>query len=356
MTEHDIRSAFGETPAAFRDQIEQTLTELEDTPMKKRYKVSTLLLAAAIAVMTLAGAAIAATQLHLTDYLKFPVSTETPAVRTAAAVMEDENIRCEIEEIVYDGYGLATEMKITSLKPDQYAVTLHGGEANAAPAPALTPLECGITGFIYDAQNKDRHTFLTERLTVQEADGAIRVYASDFQHYCRGLWMNDGYRENVLVEFQLYYALPSAEKVTLTTSLELGGSADAQKYFLTAQEYERTFEADTFELVCTDAMTHCNAYIYVPDSYTNKDTDEVSVSFSLITPDGSEYPMTVFRLRVHPTEVGDMRGLNLSGVMPAIGEMPDTVSVAMRDAQSGELIDQIECTVTATDMLVPPAN
>ena len=55
MTEQDIRTAFGETPASFRDQVDRTLTQLEDEPAKKRYKFTTVLALAALITVLLAG-------------------------------------------------------------------------------------------------------------------------------------------------------------------------------------------------------------------------------------------------------------------------------------------------------------
>ena len=357
MTEHDIRTAFGETPASFRDQVDQTLMQLEDEPAKKRYKFTTVLALAALITVLLAGAAVAATQLKLTEYLRFSLPDDPDdTVHTNVAVLEDENIRCEIEEVMYDGYGLAIQLKLTNLKPDQHSLVIDGNTQAGTPNPALIPLQCSINGFIYDADCRNRSTFLIERTAVYGDDGTITVYASDFSHsYYHGLGKTDGYREKVCVEFALTYSQPSAADTMLTASFALDGRAAALKYSLAKRVWGEFFEIDSIEIVHTGTMGHYDACIYVRDAFIDSDTQKPNIRFSLITPDGTEYPITVFRLDVDHTAVNGWRGLHLSGVLPAIADMPDTVFVAMRDAQTGELIEQTECSVSAADLLAPPS-
>ena len=356
MTEHDIRTAFGETPASFCDQIDRTLMQLEDEPMKKRYKFTTVFALAALITVLLAGAAVAATQLKLTDYLRFPLPEAAETIHTEAVVLEDENIRCEIEEIMYDGYGLAVQMKITNLKPDQYSLTFRGDSENIHSDPNLIPLEFSVNGCIYAAENKSSSSFFIDQLLEYGEDGTIIAYASDFSHaYYHGLGQDDGYRDTVLVEFELVYSQPNADDTTLTASMELNGNSDAQKYLLTKQRREESFEVDSLEIICTDTMSHFDAVIYLRDTFFDPETQEPNICFSLITPNGTEYPMTVFRHDADHVAVQGGRGLNLSGVLPAIADMPDTVFVAMRDAETGELIEQTECAVTTTDLLAPPS-
>lgn len=358
MNEHDIKTAFGDTPAAFRHQVDQTLMQLEDAPTKKCYKFTTMLALTAIIVTLLAGAAIAATQLGLNGYLQFSLPEDpSDTVHTNVAVMEDDNIRCEVEEILYDGYGTAARIKITNLHPDQYRLTIQGDTANSAPNPDLIPLQCSVTGFISDAEHKSRNSFLVERTLEYSEDGTITLYASDFSHsYYHGPAKNNGYRENVLVELHLTYSQPLAADTTLTTSFMLNADAATQKYCLTKQGCGESFGVDTMEIICTDTMSHYSAVIYVRDAFIASDTQKPSVSFSLITPDGAEYPLTVFRLDVDHVSVQNTRGLHLYGVLPAIADMPDAVSIAMRDTQSKRLIEQTEYTVTAFHLSIPRAS
>lgn len=59
---HNLHSAFPETPAGFHDALERTVKEIESMKIKKRHKVSVVLLAALISLLVLAGVAFAVTR------------------------------------------------------------------------------------------------------------------------------------------------------------------------------------------------------------------------------------------------------------------------------------------------------
>ena len=55
MNQKDFQNIFGDAPEDFRLRLRETLDGLEEKNMKKRYKVSTVLIAAVILILALAG-------------------------------------------------------------------------------------------------------------------------------------------------------------------------------------------------------------------------------------------------------------------------------------------------------------
>ena len=109
MDKNEIKHAFGATPQSFRDQVNHTIDALEDKPMKKRYKLTTLL-AAALAVALAGTAAVAAfnsqiRQMYQNTENGLANDAVLPGIQTLHETYEGKAVRCTMQEALYDGEG-----------------------------------------------------------------------------------------------------------------------------------------------------------------------------------------------------------------------------------------------------------
>ncbi|MBR1560319.1 MAG: hypothetical protein IJ646_08795, partial [Clostridia bacterium] len=98
MDKNEIKHAFGATPQSFRDQVNHTIDALEDKPMKKRYKLTTLL-AAALAVALAGTAAVAAfnsqiRQMYQNTENGLANDAVLPGIQTLHETYEGKAVRC----------------------------------------------------------------------------------------------------------------------------------------------------------------------------------------------------------------------------------------------------------------------
>lgn len=139
MKPSEIKNAFGTAPASFRLQVNQMIDRLEDEPMKKRYKLTTILAAALIAAL-LGTAAVAAYQGRIAELFKSPEDglvneAVVPGIQEMNETYEGKAVRCTVQEALYDGEGrtFALSWELTNLTGEDnlYVLcdgTLFGGE------------------------------------------------------------------------------------------------------------------------------------------------------------------------------------------------------------------------------------
>ena len=129
MKQKEWQSLFGEASGDFHLHLLNTLNHLEEKEMKKRYKFSTVLIAAALMLALLAGTAVAARELGLFDFLNtanpiVPLEGAEAMVRTHLGSTENELVKLEIEEAVYDGQGALIQLRYTPKDREKQAL-LH---------------------------------------------------------------------------------------------------------------------------------------------------------------------------------------------------------------------------------------
>ena len=127
MKRSDWQNAFGETPDYFRRQLTSTLNGLEAGKMKKRYKISTVLIAAVLAVMMIVGAGVAAGNLGVFDILNtadpiVPLEGAENMVETNLGSVENEFVKLSVEEAVYDGQGAIVQLRLSPKDTEKYAL------------------------------------------------------------------------------------------------------------------------------------------------------------------------------------------------------------------------------------------
>lgn len=130
MKETNIKNAFGTTPQSFRDQVNRTLEQLEDKPMKRRYKFTTILAAALIAAL-MGTAAVAAYEGRIKEFYQNEenhLSNETAmsGIQALHESYEGNTVRCTVQEALYDGEGgtfaLSWELENLTGDHDLYVV------------------------------------------------------------------------------------------------------------------------------------------------------------------------------------------------------------------------------------------
>lgn len=118
-----------EPPNGYEARMEYRLARLtrEEESMKKRYKFSTVLVAAVLLVAVLAGTAFAASMLGIFDFFKdhdhpiIPLEGAEEMVATNLGISENEFATLTVEEAVFDGQGVLVQMRLTP-KSDNYVM------------------------------------------------------------------------------------------------------------------------------------------------------------------------------------------------------------------------------------------
>lgn len=123
-----IREQRPEPPNGYEARMEYRLVRLtrEEKSMKKRYKFSTVLVAAVLVVAVLAGTAFAASILGIFDIFDraepiIPLLGAEEMVATNLGISENEYAILAVEEAVFDGQGILVQMRLTP-KDENYVM------------------------------------------------------------------------------------------------------------------------------------------------------------------------------------------------------------------------------------------
>lgn len=123
MDNKNWQNAFGTPTEIFRKQLHDALNDLEEKKMKKRYKITTVLLAAVIAAALIASAGFAASRLRIFESLGFdPLEGSEEMVLTDLGSVENDLVKMTVLEAVYDGHNSIVELLITPKDPDNYVL------------------------------------------------------------------------------------------------------------------------------------------------------------------------------------------------------------------------------------------
>ena len=135
MKAWDWNAAFPPVPENVHWRLEQALKQKkEPMKMKKTLRPATALALTLAVLLALTGAALAAEQLGVLDYLlgrAKPSETLRASVQPAAATETADHIRIELSGVIYDGSRLAFGLTAENLLPDVIAmVTLESVRMN----------------------------------------------------------------------------------------------------------------------------------------------------------------------------------------------------------------------------------
>ena len=134
MRAEDLKNAFGSTPASFREDVNGMLDRLEEGNMNRSYNTATVLAAVLLAAVLLAGTAVAAGRLGIFDRQTEgdpalePLREAEQLVKTNIAAAENELVRLELEEALFDGRRALLLMRLTPRDPEHYALLTNDAE------------------------------------------------------------------------------------------------------------------------------------------------------------------------------------------------------------------------------------
>lgn len=123
MKQSDWQRAFGQPDQAFHRAFTETLEQLEEMNMKRRYRISTLLAAAVLLTLAFAGAALATSGFGIFDRADVPPLKGAEAlVETGLGRTANDLVRLTVEEAVRDEGEITALIRLTPLDPERYAL------------------------------------------------------------------------------------------------------------------------------------------------------------------------------------------------------------------------------------------
>lgn len=131
MNRRSWQNIYGDAPEEFRVRLRQTLNGLEENgrerKLNRRYKTSTVFVAAAILLMLLAGAGIAASELGVFHLLQtsdpiVPLQGVEEMVATNLGASENEYAVLTVEQAVFDGQGVMVQCRLSPKEMEKYAL------------------------------------------------------------------------------------------------------------------------------------------------------------------------------------------------------------------------------------------
>lgn len=126
MKDRDFQKVFGHAPQSFLDQVDEALDRIEEEKsMKKRYKISTVLIAAALTVL-MAGAALAAgigliEGINRRGLITVPDSAQE-LVQSDLGRLSTELFDMNVEAAVTDGRSVFVQVRLIPKKPKEYVL------------------------------------------------------------------------------------------------------------------------------------------------------------------------------------------------------------------------------------------
>lgn len=401
MKREDWQNAFGQPDEDFRLHLRQTLDDLEEKNVKKRTKISTLLVAAALMIAVLAGAGIAASQLGVFDMLDtaepiVPLPGAEELVGTNLGSSENEYAILTVEEAVFDGQGVLVQCRLspkqekhvlydaffaesplveTKLVPARIADgsmeygpwTVINGENDkrlmqngaelAIPASLEEAQEKNLpvyveNGIMYDAmamevvpaELEEGWELIDYRIGMSVKDGLIFMDSANAEGHEDGsvTWWQSGMADEVLdvdeIEMTVSaYVQPGDERLELPEVTFALPKTEAER------KYTFTPAGDAFGerfeiLNCSMVCTKVRGYLKVDYRYQQAETgEEMGIDFNMYDAAGN------------PINVGGGSGSEENGVytwnreMQSFEEIPETIFLEAKVIGEDKTLGRVEC-------------
>ena len=361
---HLIREQRPEPPEGYEAHIERKLDSLmkEDMIMKRRYKVSTMLLAAALVTLALAGAALAARELKLFSAphgaLVSSDGTEDRVV-TGLGSAENELVRVTVEEALYDGKTIAALISIVPQNPEGDAMLGYADSwTDSNDVYDLDILEADGVGTQYRLLGrKDGKRIITFGSNLLVNGDVVEEMAADVLGDGKGgeqIWLRYGLEElgdNPVIHCELRALTgvfgDDGNRQTLSVSFDLSRVAD-----------ERTFEivpigdgtGERFEILrgyitFAKAMT----YMTLDYSYTQGPGEEMGIDFRLF--DADENLIDADNGFFDELGGNDWR---LIDELEAVENIPETIILEAKVIGEDRTLGRVECQLVETDVIELP--
>ena len=203
MNNQDFKASIPDMPLSFARKMDETLERIENKEMKKRKMSPRTLIICAVLMVTVIGSAIAATEYRVFDFLWHMKALEgaEKLIQTNIGKVENEYVRVEIEEALYDGQGVLLQLRAAPVKPDMhplysslmdtendpdwvYQYTEHWNGSGTYEFAGRTDgkefVTFGVSVTVKDENGKE--IWLDAWDAKKEADGSVILYADGFSN------------------------------------------------------------------------------------------------------------------------------------------------------------------------------
>ena len=209
MNRKDWQNAYGNAPEDFHLRLVDTLDGLEEKKMKRRYRLSTILIAAVIMAL-LAGGAVAANELGVFRLLTnmanpiVPLDGAEEMVVTNLGSTENDLVTMKVEEAVFDGQNVLLQLRLTP-KDGEHHVMFDWMMQNA-PQDVYTieEIDNGNGGVsIGEITRKDGKQIIDYWISAKSKDDLVEFHTSDAEDQPNGgilYWMQGEVNGSVNVD------------------------------------------------------------------------------------------------------------------------------------------------------------
>lgn len=304
MNRHDWQQVYGNAPGSFRADLLKDLNSLEEEQnMKKRYKISTAIALAAVLTLLMAGAAFASAQFGLLEHFGNYADPITPLdgaenlIVTNLGAAENDYIRVEVEEAMFDGRNAQFQLRISPKDSANYA--LLPDVLPDTPEDEYIIEKTEFEDGSYDEKivgRKDGRTILKVHCTPEIADNkTISGSSYDYTNNEDGsitMWSSHNLEDYTASELT----------ITLTSRLWVNDkkvAVDPITFTLPKNETEQVFtmqvaensSIEGFEFLPGEAaFTKLRSYITVNYAHDQLKDDSMGYTFALLDADGNELP------------------------------------------------------------------
>jgi len=361
---HLIREQRPEPPEGYEAKIERALDGLmrEEQAMKRRYKVSTLLLAAALVVLALAGAALAASELKLFSAPHGSlVSSEgiEDRVLTGLGSAENELAQLTVEEALYDGKTIAMLISVAPQNPEKDAILGYADswlDTKDVYNVDIRETENGGTQLsLLGRRDGKRIITCGARLLVNgEEVEEMAADSSEDEEGREQIWLRyalEAFEDDPVIHCELRSAVgvwdDYAGRQWLSVSFDLARVQDERTFMIVPMgdaKGER-FEILRGYLTFARAMT----YMTLDYSYIQAPEEDMGIDLRLFNGDGE-------RIDAHSGEQIELVGNDwrLIDEMEAVEEIPETIILEAKVIGEDRTLGRVTCRLVETDSIDLP--
>ena len=350
MNQRDWQNAYGNAPEDFHLRLVETLDGLEEKKMKKRYKFSTVLIAAVIMALLLAGGAVAASQLgvfHLLTHSAAPIVPLEGAekmVVTELGSTENDLVSVTVEEAVFDGQVALAQLRLQSKDPDHYV--LFDAFMQDAPEDVYITENEQVGENEYEFRvigRRDGKQCISYSILGMSADESFMMDTADVKEQEDGsliYWMQgnvNGALDADTLDFEIRAAITlDGERISLdpiAIQIPKAGEMRHAKLIPVSEPLERV------EIVNGEiSFTRLEGQITVGYLYEQLPEELMGITFHFYDAEGNA-------INTGNGEAWDADGLNYWRIeIQSFDELPDRIWIEPK-VIDGDPLDRIECKV-----------
>lgn len=361
MNNQIYRKAVPEMPLSFVHKMDETLERIEHMEKKKKIIKPRTLLICAILIVTLIGSALAASEYRVFDFLWHmqPLEGAEKLVKTHVGFTENEYVRVEIEEALYDGQGILLCLRATPRKPDTHPLysSLADTENDPDWAYAYETYEDGSSTFTFLGRT-DEKKFVSVSLSVTAADETgkeVFLNSWDAKKADDGsiIYYADGYSDTKLGDTVTLTAKVRstlrAHDASVEENLTTGEISCAMPKTDASRKYRLVpvseGDAARFSLIeGTLSFTPVRGYMTVSYAYKPQEDEPMGVTVKPCLPDGTEIAVGGGDITRTKQENG-FEFCEDTCTLQSFETLPETLLLRIKVIGEGKYLTEIECKV-----------